>query len=124
MEQSTAPKGSKPKTGLISTVGLRVKRETKRRVLSELAKANKKEFGRKVRTDELISLALSLLESRHISELQERSLTNADKLQRQYNEYVKKNGAISKDAYIGRLLAGEALPTSTSMATPDSSAKA
>lgn len=107
MEQMNTTKTNKAKAGGVSTVGLRVKRETKRRVLSELARVNKKDFGRKVRADELIALALSLVEPKHLTELQERSLSNADKLDRQYQDYIKAHGSISKDAFLGKLLAGD-----------------
>lgn len=49
----------------------------KRRVQAELAKVNKKDFGKKVRCDELIGTALSLLTEQHFKELQDGSLTNA-----------------------------------------------
>lgn len=107
MEQSNPTKIAKPKTVIVSTVGLRVKRETKKKALSDLAKINKKDFGRNIRVDELIALALSLVEPKHVRELQERSLSNADRLERQFQDYIKVHGSISKDAFLGKLLAGE-----------------
>lgn len=106
MEQVTQSKASKTKQGNAATVGLRVKRETKKRIQADLAKINKKDFGKRVRCDELIGTALSLLTDQHIKELQDGSMTNADRFEVQYRDYVKKNGAVSKDEYLGKILAG------------------
>jgi len=97
-------KKAKAKSATVATVSLRVKRDTKRRVLAELAKVNKKDFGKAVRTDALISLALSLLNDQHIKVLRDGSMTNADRLELRYRDYVKKNGATSKDEFLGRIL--------------------
>ena len=97
-------KKAKAKSATVATVSLRVKRDTKRRVLAELAKVNKKDFGKAVRTDALISLALSLLNDQHIKVLRDGSMTNADRLELRYRDYVKKHGATSKDEFLGRIL--------------------
>ena len=107
MERSTQVKVAKPKSASASTVGLRVRRETKKRIQAELAKVNKKDFGKKVRCDELIGTALSLLTEQHIKELQNCSMTNADRLEIQYRDYVKKHGATTKDEFLGKILCGE-----------------
>ena len=106
MDQATQMKVSKPKVASAPTVGLRLKRETKKRIQAELAKINKKDFGKKVRCDELIGTALSLLTERHIKELQDGSMTNADRLEIQYRNYIKKHGATSKDDFLGKILLG------------------
>ena len=107
MEQVTHAKANKPKTSSAPIVGLRVRRETKKRIQAELAKINKKDFGKKVRCDELIGTALSLLTERHIKELQDASLTNADRLESQYRDYLKTHSGASKDEFLGKLLSGE-----------------
>ncbi len=118
MEQVTTSKASKAKAATISTAGLRVKRETKKRVMQELARINEKEFGKRVKADDLIVLALSLVEAKHIDELQTRSLSNADRLEQQYRDHSKAHGHITKDAFLGRLLnheiASPSQPTSSS----------
>lgn len=86
---------------------LRVRRDTRKRVLAELARANKKDFGRRVRTDELIALAISLITPTHISKLQDASLSNADRLEADFRAYVAKNGPIAKDDYLGKRLRGD-----------------
>lgn len=107
MDQTTQVKANKTKQGSAPTVGLRVKRETKKRIQTELAKINKKDFGKKVRCDEVIGIALSLLTDRHIKELQDGSMTNADRLELRYREHVRKHGPTTKDAFLGALLASE-----------------
>ncbi len=106
MDQSTQVKVTKPKVASGTSVSLRVKRETKKRIQAELAKVNKKDFGKKVRCDELIGTALSLLTDQHLRALQDGSMTNADRLEIQYRDYVKKHGATTKDDFLGHILAG------------------
>ena len=90
---------------------LRVKPETRKRLLVELSKVNKKTFGRKVRTDQLLNLLLTLLEPKHIQKLQDESLSNTDRIEMKYREHVKQFGAISKDEYLGLLLGPERAKT-------------
>lgn len=106
MDQVTQVKPAKAKAAGSPTVGLRVKRETKKRIQAELAKVNKKDFGKKVRCDELIGIALSLLTEQHLKVLQDGSMTNADRMEIQYRDYVKKHGATTKDEFLGKILAG------------------
>ena len=47
MDQPVAAKSSKSKSAAVTTASLRVKRDTKRRVVAELAKVNKKDFGKR-----------------------------------------------------------------------------
>lgn len=86
---------------------IRVRKDTRKRVLAELARINKKDFGRKVRPDEFIALAVSLVTPEHIIKLQESSLSNADRLDRDYKAFVAKNGPMPKDEYLGKRLSGE-----------------
>jgi hypothetical protein len=106
MEASANQKVTKSKPNTVSTVPLRVKRETKRRIQAELAKVNKKPLGRKVRVDSLVIRALNLLTDSDFKALQEESLTNADRLEQKYLEYLKSNNGKSKDEFIGQILAG------------------
>lgn len=105
MEQAKTEKSIKAKAPNVSTVGLRVKRETKRRVMQDLAKINKKDFGKRIKADDLIALALSLVEARHVTALQQSSLSNGDRVEMLYREHVKRYGGTSKDEFLGKLLA-------------------
>ncbi len=104
MEISTKQKSINSKKNIVSTVPIRVKRETKKRLQSELAKVNKKQFGRKVRLDALIDRAVSLLTEADLLNLQQASLSNVDRLEIKYREFVKTNATISKDEFIGLIL--------------------
>lgn len=101
MENQNAQKPTK-KAAIASS--LRVKPETRKRFLSELTKVNKKSYGRKVRADQLLSLLLTLLRPEHLQQLQQGSLSNADRLEMRYREHVKKFGPVSKDEFLGLLL--------------------
>jgi len=90
-----------------NTTPMRLLKTTAKELKSIVTSLNKKPLGKKVRVDEVIVKALSLLKERHLEEIKESTLTNADKLELTYREYCKSNGQISKDEYIGRLLKGD-----------------
>ncbi|MBV2169883.1 MAG: hypothetical protein KUL82_14350 [Bdellovibrio sp.] len=70
-------------------------------------KANKKTFGRKVRDSEVIGLGLSLIGAEDIQNLQNKTLSEKDRLHMAHEEYQKTNGKITMDQFIGKLLKGE-----------------
>lgn len=76
-------------------------------------KANKKTYGRKIRDSEIIARALTLMEPEHIQELQEATLSEKDRLHLAHENFVKQNGKISLDQFIGRLLKGDINNNST-----------
>jgi len=88
-----------------NTTPVRLLKSTAKELKSMTLSLNKKPLGKKARIDDVIVKALSLLEEKHLEEIRESTLSNADKLELSYREYCKANGQISKDEYIGRLLA-------------------
>jgi len=70
-------------------------------------KANKKNFGRKVKDSEIIALGLSLVSSEHIQNLQNQTLSEKDRLQMAHDEYQKVHGKLTLDQFIGKLIRGE-----------------
>ena len=106
MEQKPEEKKTKSVSKPSTFAALRVKKDTRRRATQELAKINKKdEF--KVRMNDYVSFALSLVTAEHYIALQEASLSHKDRFERDYKAYVVQNGMISKDEYLGKRLAGE-----------------
>lgn len=73
-------------------------------------KVNKKSFGRKVRDNEILYLALTLVTPEHLVKLQENTLSEKDRLNMAHEEYVKNHGRISMDQFIGLLIRGEISP--------------
>ena len=70
-------------------------------------RANKKNYGRKIRDGEILAKALSLLQSHHLEEIQEITYSEKDRLHMAHEDYQKLNGKLSLDQFIGRLLKGE-----------------
>ena len=110
MDNVPESKRPKPNAHGLVTTPIRVSRETKKRLLADLVRLNKKDLGRHVRADEVVALALSLLEAKHYTQLQDATLSNSDRLERRYREYVKKDGAITTDEFIGKLLTDGTVP--------------
>ena len=114
METKQDPKPTKSKAAQSTSTSVRVRRETKRRLFTELAKVNKKTFGKKVHLDAVISRALDRLTDHDIVDLQETSLSNADRLEIAYRDHIKAHGATTKDDFIGIMLASTRVDKSTS----------
>lgn len=104
--QSSSPdrKTNSKQKSTQNTTPIRIKKQTHRALRSILKKANNKASGRNVKADDVITTAISLLTDEHIKDLQEATLTNADKMDRRYKDYCSKNGFISKDQFLGKLL--------------------
>ena len=77
-----------------------------RAIRRDLAKLNKKEFGRRIRIDDYVAKAISKLTDDDRRELQEASLSNADRLELMYRQHAKSGDTqISKEQFLGRLIA-------------------
>ena len=109
MEQKQPVKKTNSKTQTVSTVSIRVKQETKKKLLQEIVKCNKKQYGKKIRPDDYLAIAISLITPEHVKELQNASLSNSDRMEIKYREYISQHGHITKDTFIGRLLRGESI---------------
>ena len=78
-------------------------------------KINKKSFGRNIKDTEIISLSLGLINSEHIQKLQESTFSEKDRLHIAHEEYVKTNGKITLDQFIGLLIRGQISQTNKSL---------
>ena len=105
MDQSTTVVKSKANKTQSGTETVRVKKETKKKIQSLLLTINKKDFGRKIKPDDFLSIATDLIDKQHISKLQESSFSNKDRLEMHFKNYQQKNAKITKDEFIGMLLA-------------------
>lgn len=72
-------------------------------------KANKKTHGRRIRDSEIIHLGLTLIGTKDLETLKQASLTEKDRLNIAHEEYQKQHGKITLDAFIGKLLRGDAM---------------
>lgn len=84
-----------------------ISKEGRKKMLTDLARVNKKGVGRKVRSIAYLDKAIKLMTSVQLKELEQESLTHTDRFELDYREYVAKHGAITKDAYLGKRLFGE-----------------
>ena len=103
-EQNQKPQQTK--NNQTNTVPIRVHKDIARAIRRDLAKLNKKEFGRRIRIDDYVTKAISKLTDDDRRELQEGSLSNADRLELMYRQHAKSGDAqISKEQFLGRLIA-------------------
>ena len=81
--------------------------ETAKLLQSLKDKANKKNYGRKIRDSEILAKALTLVDHSHLNELQQETLSEKDRLHMAHENFQKSNGKITLDQFIGKLLKGE-----------------
>lgn len=84
-----------------SFTAIRVKESTLKVLKSKLELANNRDIGRKVKPDELISLALSKVADKEIQLLQKNALTFTDKKKLLRLKYIEVNGPITPDEFEG-----------------------
>lgn len=104
MEQQMNKEDKPSKKYQVNTIAIRVSKTTAKAIKLLLQKLNKKSYGKRVRPDDLIQKAISLLSDDHLEEIKQSTLTNSDRLEIAYQEYCKTHGQISKDEYFGLLL--------------------
>lgn len=92
-----------------NSVPIRINKTTARLLKSIVTKCNKKSHGKKVRVDDVIQKALSLLQEGHIEELRIATYTSQDQLEIEFKKFCQTNGNISKDEFLKKLLSA-ALP--------------
>ncbi len=86
---------------------IRISRETQKKLDCILVLVNKKTIGRKIRPDQLLSLAIELVVEEHVKILQEQSMTNEDRMEVLRRRYSELHGPMSKDAFLGVMLSPE-----------------
>lgn len=91
---------SKPKNDY-----LRVSREIRKKVISDLAALNRKSYGKQITLDQYVGLAISLITDEHREKLRDQSITNQDRIELLYRQHCESNGKISMDQFLGILLA-------------------
>ena len=108
MEETKTDKTSDKKTALKKkNVLKKLDLETAKLLQSLKDKANKKTYGRKIRDSEILAKALMLVDHNHLSELQQETLSEKDRLHMAHENFQKANGKITLDQFIGKLLKGE-----------------
>lgn len=95
MDEQNRPKSEHKIPAVYDSV--RVRPQTKARFNKLLASANKKDFGGKVVADDLFSLMLDKISSADIQMLQQKSLSNEDRIELLRRAYVKVKGPITKE---------------------------
>ncbi|MGH1468232.1 MAG: hypothetical protein ACRBBP_05040 [Bdellovibrionales bacterium] len=86
---------------------IRVSRTSKIIADKHLKKANSKNFGKRIKVDELLQIGLSLITEDHIKSLQENSLSFEDRKENLRQIYIKEYGSISKDEFTGFMMKPE-----------------
>lgn len=102
MDKKTESKINKSKP-TISTVNLRVKRDFRKTILIELTQLNKKDFGRKVKADDVLRFALSLVTDEHRERIKKATLSATDYIEQKYLEAKKIQPGMSKNDFLASL---------------------
>ncbi len=98
---------TKNKKNVEPFTSLRVKKGTKNDALKILESINKKDFGRKVSIDDLVTKALENVTKEDIQLLQKNSLRNKDRQAIIHQYYCKKVIKVSEDEFIGLTMSSD-----------------
>lgn len=104
-EVKKAPKAAKKS----SSSAIRVSQEMRKRLLSELARINKKPQGKRVKIDALLAILLPKLTAKDVSDLQNASLSGRDRLEQNFKAYCAKFGQVSMDEFLA-VVSAQAVP--------------
>lgn len=99
METSNVQKPQKAAKKSTSSA-IRVSNETRKRLLAELAKINKKAHGKRVKLDALLACLIPKLTAKDVADLQEASLSGRDRLEQNFRAYCAKFGAVTMDEFL------------------------
>jgi len=83
-----------------------VRHETKAKLEQLLRRANKERLGRRVKPDDLIGFALSLITDAHLTTICDGTLSNKDRLELLYRRMSKERRGLTKEEFFGLLLGG------------------
>ncbi|MBC7430000.1 MAG: hypothetical protein H7336_15405 [Bacteriovorax sp.] len=97
----------KEETNESTTYLKKLDQEANRLLVAIKDKANKKTIGRKVRDAEIIKASLKLIGPDQIKDLQALTYSEKDRLALAHEDYQKKNGKLSLEGFIAKLLSGE-----------------
>lgn len=103
METSEVKKTTKQISKKSTSAAIRVSVETRKKLLAELAKVNKKQSGKRVKMDALLLKLATKLTAADVAELQEASLTGRDRLEQNYRAYCAKFGQLTMDEFLARI---------------------
>jgi hypothetical protein len=93
------------KSNQSNSVPIRVHKDIARLIRRDLTKLNKKDFGRRISFSDFVAKAISKVTDDDRKELQEASLSNADRLELLYRSHTEKGSKLSKDLFLGKVLA-------------------
>lgn len=104
-EVKKTPKASKKST----SSAIRVSQETRKRLLAELTRINRKPQGKRVKIDALLAILLPKLTAKDVSDLQNASLSGRDRLEQNYRAYCAKFGSVTMDEFLA-VVSAQAVP--------------
>lgn len=107
MENKKLTKPTSRNSKSLKMISIRVTTEIAQLLKSDLTKINDKKLGKNIKISEYLKLCRSLISEENIKSLRENSLSNSDRLEMFFQNYVLTNEKISKDAFLGKVLNGE-----------------
>jgi hypothetical protein len=92
------------------TTGLKMEKKSAKSAAKHVTvrvKASARKLGRKVKLDDIFELAISLVTPEHLKMLQERSLTNENRVALLRQKYIEVHGQVGHDEFLGLMMQPE-----------------
>ena len=100
-------------------VSIRVSKETRKRILQDLAKLEgNREFGGRVKASDYVLMAVGKMEPVDLLALAEKAMSGMDRLKREHKEYVAKHGPTPFGDFAWKLASGATPSGSTAAESP------
>jgi hypothetical protein len=92
--------------GTASSAPIRVKQRTKAKLEQLLKQTNKDRVGRRIKADDLIWCGLALINDAHIAEIRDNSLSNKDRMELLFQQFLQSRRGATREDFLGELLKG------------------
>ena len=85
---------------------IRIRKKTKSKLELLLRQTNKDRPGRKVKADDLICFSLNLLTEQHLAEICDKMLSNRDRIELLFHQFLKGRRGATREDFLGELIKG------------------
>ena len=85
---------------------IRIRKKTKSKLELLLRQTNKDRPGRKVKADDLICFSLNLLTEQHLAEICDKMLSNRDRMEILFQQFLKGRRGATREDFLGELIKG------------------
>jgi hypothetical protein len=97
-------KAKQTRRAAATVMPIRIRQKTKSKLELLLRQTNKDRPGRKVKADDLICFSLDLLTQQHLAEICDKMLSNRDRIELLFQQFLKGRRGATREDFLGELI--------------------